>query len=45
MFDAPIGSGAQIFVLIAVGIISIVAGIMHIDIFKEVNKKSSEDKD
>ena len=39
MFDPPIGSGAEIFIIIAVCIIAFVAGIMHIDIFKELNKK------
>ena len=43
MFDPPVGSGAETFVIIAVCIIAFVAGVMHVDIFKEFNKKS-EDK-
>ncbi len=44
MFDPPIGEGANLFIMIAVCIIAFGAGLAHIDIFKEFNKKSDEDK-
>ena len=42
MFNQVVSSGAELFVVITVCIIAIVAGIMHVDIFKEVNKKSDK---
>ncbi len=45
MFDPPISSGANIFVIIAVGLMAIGAAITVVDIYQSTVKKSKEHPD
>ena len=43
MFDAPIGEGANLFINIVLGIIAFAAALIHVNIFKEYNKKTNDE--
>ncbi len=47
MFDPPITSGANLFIIIALGVISLVAAVVATDVYKNffVNKKEQEERD
>jgi len=42
MLDAAIGSGANVFITIAIIGIAIVGGIVNIDVLKEFSKKKED---
>ncbi len=45
MFDPPISSGANLFIIVAVALIAVGAAIVAVDVYKDLILKRNKDKE